>query len=288
MPGDNVLSDLAERTLALVDIPSESNHEAARLRVREGHGRPAARPRRRRVARLRPPWREAAGAALGPHRHGPGSGQHPRPDRGRRSPRPRLDRHEGRARRDDRARGLGRRRGSRVRPRADLLPTRGARAEREPAAGGVRGDAGGRRVGARDLPRADRQHAPARLPREHQRPRRVRGPLGALGAAVARRQRDQARPGRVARRPRARAERRRHRRACLPRGRQRHADRRLRQRDQCHPGTCRGDAQLPLCADPDGRGGGGPAARARRKRARDHPGVASGARCSSLAARRGA
>ncbi len=29
MPGDNVLSDLAERTLALVDIPSESNHEAA-------------------------------------------------------------------------------------------------------------------------------------------------------------------------------------------------------------------------------------------------------------------
>ena len=29
MPGDNVLSDLAERTLALVDIPSESNNEAA-------------------------------------------------------------------------------------------------------------------------------------------------------------------------------------------------------------------------------------------------------------------
>jgi succinyl-diaminopimelate desuccinylase len=29
MPGDDVLSDLAERALALVDIPSESNHEAA-------------------------------------------------------------------------------------------------------------------------------------------------------------------------------------------------------------------------------------------------------------------
>ena len=231
MPGDNVLSDLAERTLALVDIPSESNHEAALYEyVKSAVGLPLVHDDGESLVYARRGGKPLV--LLSGHTDTvPAQGNIPGPDRGRRSPRPRLDRHEGRARRDDRARGLGRRRGSRVRPRADLLPARGARAEREPAAGGVRGDAGGRRVGARDLPRADRQHAPARLPREHQRPGRVRGPLGALGAAVARRQRDQARPGRVARRARARAERRRHRRARLPRGGQRHADRRLRQRD---------------------------------------------------------
>ena len=56
-----------------------------------------------------------------------------------------------------------------------------------------------------DLPGADRQHAPARLPREPQRARRVRGPRGALGAALARRERDRARARGAARRARARA-----------------------------------------------------------------------------------
>ena len=53
-----------------------------------------------------------------------------------------------------------------------------------------------RRGAARDLPRADRQHAPARLPRQPERARRVRGPVGALGAAVARHERDRASPSR--------------------------------------------------------------------------------------------
>ena len=73
---------------------------------------------------------------------------------------------------------------ARLRPRAAVLPARGARPGRQPAARRVRGDAAGRRGGARDLPRADRQHAPARLPREPERAARVRRPRGALGAAV--------------------------------------------------------------------------------------------------------
>ena len=59
-----------------------------------------------------------------------------------------------------------------------------------------------RRGAARDLSRADRQHAAARLPRQPERAGRLRGPLGALGATVARRQRDRARARRAADRAR--------------------------------------------------------------------------------------
>ena len=79
----------------------------------------------------------------------------------------------------------------------------------------------------------------------------------ALGAAVARRQRDHARR-RGARAARvARAARRRDRRARVPRGAQRDADR-GRHRDERHPGARRGDPQLPLRAGPH-------AARTRRR-----------------------
>ena len=72
-------------------------------------------------------------------------------------------------------------------PREELGP------EHNPLPGRVRGGAADRRGGARDLPRADRQHAPARLPRQPQRAARLRGRLGPLGAAVAGRERGEAR-----------------------------------------------------------------------------------------------
>ena len=93
-------------------------------------------------------------------------------------------------------------------PREELGPAA------QPAPGAVRGDAARRRGGARDLPRADRQHAPARLPRQPQRAGRLRGRVGALGAAVAGRERGQGRDGGAARHPRAGAARRGRRRAC--------------------------------------------------------------------------
>ena len=86
---------------------------------------------------------------------------------------------------------------------------------------------------------------------QHQRAGRLRGALGPLGAAVARRERDRARARRAAAGARARAARRRRRRARLPRGRQRHADRRLREREQRDSRAGRGDAELPLRAEPD-------------------------------------
>ena len=101
-PAVTALADrLAARTLELVDIPSESGNEArdprasARARAADARGR----VRRRRGVPLRCPrgaraCRSSCSRAL---RHGAGAGQPPGPDRGRRGPRSRGERHEGRA-----------------------------------------------------------------------------------------------------------------------------------------------------------------------------------------------
>ena len=159
--------------------------------------------------------RQAARAARGSHRHGarrratsPGGSRTAAVHRARR------DGHERRPRGDDRARALG---GEAELaydlallffPREELGPAR------QPAAGRLRATAPlVDEARARDLPRADRQHAAARLPRQPQRAGRLRGPLRALRAAVARRERDQARDRRAARDARAGAPRRRGRRS---------------------------------------------------------------------------
>ena len=137
--------------------------------------------------------------------------------------------------------------------------------------------------------RADRQHDPGRLPREPQRAARLPRHELALGAAVARRQRDHARRRRTRAARVARAARRRDRRARVPRGAQRDADR-GRHRDERHPGARRGDPQLPLRAGPHagGRGGASARARGRRRRARAARKLAAGARRRRVAARAGA
>ncbi len=166
---------------------------------------------------------------------------------------------------------LGLRRRPRLRPRAALLPPRRARPRAQPASRRLRGGADARRGGARDLPRADRQHPSARLPREHQRPGGVRGEGGALGAPVARRQRDRAGARRAATGARAEAERRRHRRARVPGGGQRHSDPRRRQRDERDP--CPGRVHAELSATrrrghPRKRSDGSPSSSAGRSRSR--------------------
>ena len=97
-------------TLELVNIPS-------RVAPRGG----AVRLRRRRSCRSSSVYDDGesllyakrTGKPLvllaGPHRHRPGAGEPPGPDRGRRGRRARRERHEGRPRGDDRARALGRR-----------------------------------------------------------------------------------------------------------------------------------------------------------------------------------
>ena len=187
------------------DARARRHRVAVRRRARPVQVCPApgpalAHPGRRRVAPLRQAERAAARVAGRPYRHGSGPGQPPRAHRGRRRPRSRRERHEGRPGRDDRARALGRRDRPGLRPGPALLPPRGARPRRQPAPGRLRGGAARRRGCPRRVPRADRQHAPARLPREPHGARRLRGPLGALGAAVAGRERDRARRRRVARR----------------------------------------------------------------------------------------
>ena len=113
--------------------------------------------------------------------------------------RPRGQRHEGRARRDDRARPLGGEHRARATtsallffPREELGPAE------NPLPGVFERTGAGRRGAARHLPRADRQHAAARLPRQPERARRLRGTLRALRAAVARRERDRRRLRRAA------------------------------------------------------------------------------------------
>ena len=148
---------------------------------------------------------QAARAARRAYRHGPGAGQSPRPHRGRRvHGLGATDMKGGLAVMIELARwaaeaDLAYDLGLLFFPREELGPAD------NPLPGRVRGGAARGRGRARDLPRADRQHAPARLPRQPQRPARVRGPLGALGAAVAGRERRQARGRRPARAARARA-----------------------------------------------------------------------------------
>ena len=126
---------LAQRTLDLVNIASESRNEAAAVPATSRAAVPldTAFSDGESVLYAKRDG-QAARAARRPHRHRPRPGQPARPDRGRRSRRPRGERHEGRARGDDRARPLGGRDRARLRPRAPLLPARGARPGREPAA----------------------------------------------------------------------------------------------------------------------------------------------------------
>ncbi len=111
------------------------------------------------------------GRSLGAPRRAPGhgsrAGEPARPDRGRRRARARRERHEGRLRRDGGAGALARFPGARC--RVPVLPARGAAGRGELAAGCVRGVSRGARGGSRDLPRADEQRPPPRLPREPER-----------------------------------------------------------------------------------------------------------------------
>ena len=104
LPQNSRVTPLAQRTLQLVDIPSESFHEAEIAAYVE------------RVVPLPLAWRDGetllyrGGATGGPlvvlagHLDTvPAQGTCPE-DRGRRRPRARVDRHEGRGRRNDRAR----------------------------------------------------------------------------------------------------------------------------------------------------------------------------------------
>ena len=101
--------DLAGRTLALVDIASPSREEAAVYDYVTAHV-PLERAYDDGESVL---YAKRGGRPLvllaGSHRHGAGAGEPARPDRERRRPRARSDRHEGRPRGDDRARPLGRR-----------------------------------------------------------------------------------------------------------------------------------------------------------------------------------
>ena len=132
----------------------------------------------------------------------------------------------------------------------------------------LRGGAACRRGGAGDLPRADRQHAAAGLPRQPQRAGRLRGTVGPLRPAVARRECDRRRVRGAAGRPPARAARRGDRRPAVPGGALGHADPR-RDRDERDPGPRRGDPELPLRTRPHAGRGGGPRARAGRLPGRD-------------------
>ena len=108
VPNPRVALELATRTLELVDIPSESWDEAALAKLVRASVPLDARLRRRRVAALPARAGEPAARPLrGAHRHRAGAREPARPDRRRRGARARRDRHEGRARGDDRACALG-------------------------------------------------------------------------------------------------------------------------------------------------------------------------------------
>ena len=113
------------------------------------------------------------------------------------------------------------------------------------------------------------------------------GVLGALGAALAGRERREARCRGAARDRRAGAARRRDRGPALPRGAVGHADPR-RRGDERDPGARRVHAQLPLRARPHARRGRGARARARRARGRDHAELRRGARREARRPGRGA
>ena len=200
----------------------------------------------------------APGAARGPPRHRPGAGQPPRPPRRRARPRARRERHEGRARGDDRARAATARRSAALFFGREELPSAESALTpllaRQPARRRARGGDG-----------ADRQRDARRLPRQHQRdvdvPRRRR----ALRAAVARpTTRSTAPPRASPRSPRTSREPHEFDGLDVHRGRVGDADRR-RDRQQRDPG--RGDRarQLPLRARPHAGGGRGAAARAVRR-----------------------
>ncbi len=184
---------LAERTLDLVNIPSESGEElelysyiTSVVALEQAYSR-------RRVGDLRQTERQTARPPRGPHRHRAVPGEPARPDRGRVGRGPRGQRHEGRARRDDRARQLGGDHRARLRPRIALLPARGARPRGEPAPRRLRAHRPGRRGAAGRLPRAHGQLAAARVSRQPERERRLRRTLRTFRAPVAGRERHRGR-----------------------------------------------------------------------------------------------
>ena len=244
---------LAERTLELVNIPSESRHEAeiaAHVRSLvppsfevEYEAEDAfvwARPRREGKPLV---------VLAGHYDTVPAQENVPGPDRERRRRRARRERHEGRPRGHARAGAGARRHGAGRRPRPARVREGGAAGRVQPSAAPVRQLPRRARGGARDPARADRLHDPGRLPRQPERadhlPRRQRP----LGAAVdgGERDREGARGPAPVRRDRAAAGR--DRRAHLHRGRERHADR-GRDRDERDPRPRRGERQLPLRARP--------------------------------------
>ena len=190
---------LAARTLELVDIPSESRHEAAISahvrRLVPALFRSGDRGRRRDPVGDGAAARRAARRARRARRHGSRAGQPARTDRERRRARARGERHEGRCRGGDRARARAGRRAAAagVRRGAARLRTRGAPAGREPAAGPLRGVQPRARGVAGRAARADRRRAPRRVRRQPVRAGRLPRPERPRREAVAGRQRDRAR-----------------------------------------------------------------------------------------------
>ena len=184
---------LADRTLELVDMPQSRATRrpwpptSSRV-LRDGGVGGARRGRQLRAGRDDRPRRAPARAARRASGHRAGPGQPSRPCGGERRPRARQRRHEGRPGGDDRARaGTAGRRG---RSRLRVLRARGAAAHRQRTGPAARARAGAARGGPRARHGAHRQRAAGRLPGQRQRDLDLPRRLGALGAPVARRQRD--------------------------------------------------------------------------------------------------
>ena len=282
MPASDPAPTLAETALELVNIPSESRSEAALYAYVAGAG--ARSSRSSRTAR-RCVYAKRSGKPLvllaGHTRHRSGPGQPARADRGRLGRRARRERHEGRPRRDDRARPLGRRR--RSWPTTSRSSSSRARSSGRPRTRCRRSSS--------ELPLVDEAALVICL-----EPTDNTLQLGCLGNLNARvvfegRSAHSARPWLGVNAIGSRST------GCspcsqleprdveidglrLPRGAVGDADPR-RDRDERDPGAGRGDAELPLRARPHARRRRGPRARAGRPRRRDPLELAAGARRAS-------